>query len=414
MMKILTRDEARNVINKIFDYIDGTNDYDEQYDCYLGHPALYFFHSKDEFNKKVEEFLLTKDEFDRYDIYYFSNKMIKFLVGPYDSHTSVTMMNLEFLPIKFKIIDGKICVIKITKPMENALFGELVSINGIDIETIKKEIEEMTSYSTKEFLETSLQADLKIPEIMKSLPIFDKETSYIKYTILKNGKLIEHTFNLEQINDYPDYNYTYKENYTYEVCDDVLVLTYNSCRDIEAMKRFVEKITEVSKKEKINKFIVDLRGNRGGNSGVIKPLIEFLKGKDIVTLIDEEIFSSGSMACIDLRNIGSYFVGTNISTTLNAFGNNIGALTLEDLDLGVKRSTKYFYFGTDLPKLAINRTNFSDVFKTKENFMSLDPLMFEPDELVYRPLEDYINGTDTQLEAAFKHLKVLDMKMKHD
>lgn len=407
----MTKKEARDIIHRIFNYIDGSNEYDEQYDCILGHPALYFFHSKDELDKWIEKFLNSKETFDKYDLYYFINKMIKFLVGPYDSHTKLVMTKSDLLPIQFKFIDNKIYVIRVTRAMEKALFGELVTINGVDIETLKSEIEAMTCYSTKEYLEIAIQAGLSTPNILRSLPSFDKSPTNVIYTVSHNGKKEDFTFDLEHIKDYPSYEFTPKKNYSYRIQNDALILVYNSCEDIEAMKKFVQEISTVADKEHITKFVVDLRGNRGGNSRIIDPLIDFLRGKEVVTLIDEYVFSSGRMACVSLSKIGSYFIGTNTSTTLNAFGNNPKPFYIDELDFKVSRSTKYFQYDSELQGRSYNKTNFKDSFKDPEYFNSLDPLIFQPNELVYRPLEDYINGTDSQLNAAFYYLKELEQKI---
>lgn len=406
----MTKKEAKDMIYQVFDYIDGTDEYDKQYDCILGHPALYFFHSKGELDEKIEEFLNSKESFDKYDLYYFINKIIKFLVGPYDSHTKISMTKSDWLPIQFKFIDDKIYVIKITKAMEKALFGELVAINGVDIETLKNEIEAMTCYSTKEYLEVTVQTCLNTPNVLKSLPSFNKSSTSITYTISHDGKREDFAFDLKHINDYPMYKFTPKKNYSYRILDNALILVYNSCKDIDAMKKFVQEISSIANKEHITKFIVDLRGNGGGDSRVIDPLIDFLSGKEVVTLIDEYVFSSGRMACVNLSKIGSYFIGTNISTTLNAFGNNPKQLDIDEYDFRVSRSTKYFQYDSELKCQSYNKTTFKNSFKSPEYFNSLDPLKFQPNELVYKSLDDYINGTDSQLDAAIHYLSRLEQK----
>lgn len=404
----LSREKAKDVIWQIFDYIDGTDEYDKYNDCILGHPALYFFHSRDELSNKVDEFLNTKDLFDKYDIYYFVNKMIKFLLKSYDSHTKLLMMKSDWLPIQFKFIDEKVYVIRITEQMKQAQFGELVAINGINIGTYIKEIEAVTCYSTKEFLEFTVQTSINTPNVLKSLPSFNGLSKTITYTVLKDGIKEDFTFDLERIKDYSRYEYTPKQNYSYTIQDGVLILVYNSCSDIDSMKKFVDELKAVIKDECITKFIVDIRGNRGGDSRVIKPLLDFLKGKDIVTLIDEYVFSSGSFACVDLLEIGSYFIGTNISTTLNAFGNVPYLLNLDEFGFGVIKSTKYLCYDDDFNFLSYDKLNFKEKFKNPEYFESLDQKEFHPNEFIYKSLEDYKNDIDSQLVAAIKYLSELD------
>lgn len=405
-----SRDKAKEIIWKIFDFIDGTEEYDEYNDCILGHPAFYFFHSKEELKEKVNEFLDTKESFDKYDLYYFVNKMIKFLLKSYDSHTKLYMPKSEWLPIQFKFIDNKIYVIRITKEMEEAKYSELIDINGVSIDKFINDIESITCYSTKEYLNYVIQTSLNTPNVLRSLPCFNKSSSLVTYTVLKDSIKDEFTFNLEHIKDYPRYEYIPKKNYSYEIKQGVLILVYNSCHDANSMKKFVEEIKNIVDKENITKYIVDLRGNMGGDSRVIKPLLKFLKGKNIVTLIDEYVFSSGRLACVELLKIGSYFIGTDIATSLNAFSNIPYHLDIDEFGLGVFRCTKYFYFDDDFNLIQYDKTNFLEMFKNIEYFESLEQKLFHPNEYVYKSLDDYKNGNDPQVDAAIEYLLKKDKK----
>lgn len=74
----------------------------------------------------------------------------------------------------------------------------------------------------------------------------------------------------------------------------------------------------------INKIIIDLRGNTGGNSGLNKILMDFLsehKDKELITLTDYRVFSGGRHALIDLINLGSITIGEEIGTPINCYGN---------------------------------------------------------------------------------------------
>ena len=403
----MNKEETRQTIYKIFDFIDGTYDWDEEYHCILGHPALYFFHSKEELEAKINEFLDSKENFDKYEIYYFVNKMIKYLLKSYDSHTKLYMKTKQ-VPIKFKYIDGKIYLINISEPFKQVKFSEVTHINGIDINIIKNDIEAMTCYSTKEYLEVEIEYKISQPDILKTLPCFSnyKEATKITYTLDRNGLKESIEFDLNNLQKYPMYQEKIKQNYTYQINDNIMVLNYNSCKDFDAMKDFVSEISKVAQDKNISKFIVDLRGNSGGNSNIIKPLIEFLKGNDIITLVDEKVFSAGRMACCDLSKIGSYTIGTNMSTTLCAFGNNPKPYLLNDLDFEIRRSTKYFLYDEGLKCHSFNKENFFEYFKTPENFESIDQKLYSPDMLIYRPSEDYITGRDSQLEVAINYLKM--------
>lgn len=399
----MTREETRKYINEIFDYIE--KDTSEDGERIEAHPALYFFHSKEELEEKIEEFLSSKDTFDRYDIYYFTNKMIKFLLVKYDSHASIKFtIGTDFnFPLRTKIIDNKIYVVEIFKELEKYNFSEIIAINDIPIKQIIKETEDMICYSTSGWLKTKIESGIIDCGNLRSLPSIKNDEEIFKYTLVKDGKKEEIIFDSNI--KYEQLRYKEKDNYTYEIKDDVLVIVYNLCRDEDKMKEFVKEIRQVAKSNNINRFVVDLRGNTGGDSNVIEPLLEFLKGKEIVTLIDGAVFSSGSLACLELKELGSYFIGTEIGTTINVFGWVPKPFIMENIGLRVIKSVCYLLFKDEYHCTFLNKNTFNNYFKSVEDFNKLNRRVFMPDLYVEKSLEDYINGRDAQLEAALECLK---------
>lgn len=154
------------------------------------------------------------------------------------------------------------------------------------------------------------------------------------------------------------------ENYSYEIVNDCVVIHYNSCRDKDKMEELIKKISKIQ----VDKYIIDLRYNGGGDSSIIRPLIEFLKGKKVVALINEYVFSSGRMALVELKKIGAYVIGTNISTSLNAFGNNPSEYKIDGTELIVKRSSNYFLYDSDYNCESFSKNNFLSTLKIKRNY----------------------------------------------
>lgn len=148
----------------------------------------------------------------------------------------------------------------------------------------------------------------------------------------------------------------------------------------------------------IDNYIIDIRNNAGGSSTIIKPLLEFLKGKKIIVLINEKVFSSGRMAYVDLKNIGAYSIGSDISTSLNCFGNVPGEFLLKDLDLFVKRSSTYWYYDENLLCHGFEKDTFSLYFRNRKKL--LEPKILHPDEYIIPSIDDILNNRDPQLEAA--------------
>ena len=117
------------------------------------------------------------------------------------------------------------------------------------------------------------------------------------------------------------------------------------------------------------------------------------------------------MAVVDLEKIGSYFIGTPVATTLSAFGNNTRKKRLEQLGLRVSASTKFFLYNEKQNRSSFDKTTFAKKFPTLENFMKIDPQIFQPDELIYQTIEDLKSKNDSQLNRAIEYLLQKDKKI---
>lgn len=373
------------------------------------HIDIYFNITKEEIDKCVEELLEENKINNEYDLYYYTNVIIKKIFGRFDSHTRLVWNNADFkLPIRFKYINDKLYVIRTDNQNKDLLYGQILKINDIDINQLINEIDKMTAYSTNEFLQTQIENILYNGLKLRSLPSINSNSDEFKFEILKNDKIIIRTLK-KQTDELTDLNKP-KQNYSYEILNDMIYVVYNRCFEEHdnQMINFVKKIKVLSEEINIDKFVVDIRGNTGGNAEIIKPLIDFLKDKKVVTLVDKYIFSGGRFAILDLKNIDSKFVGSRIGTSLNCFG-NVSSIKYDNFIIPI--SNKYFYIDTTYKyenyKYADTKEKFTELKKDKSLFI---PQIFEPDYYCIKTIEDYKDGRDSELELAIKLME--DKKIK--
>jgi hypothetical protein len=162
-------------------------------------------------------------------------------------------------------------------------------------------------------------------------------------------------------------------------------------------------ISKLKEENNIKNYIIDLRYNGGGSSSVIKPLINFLKDKNIVALVNEYVFSSGRMALVELKKIGAYIIGTDIGTSLNCFGNCPSNLDIDKLNLRITSSSTYWYYDKELSLTGYEKDEFNTYFNNKKEL--LEPVLLHPDKYVYLTKEDIINEYDEQMEEAINYFK---------
>jgi C-terminal processing protease CtpA/Prc len=137
----------------------------------------------------------------------------------------------------------------------------------------------------------------------------------------------------------------------------------------------------------VDRTVVDLRFNAGGDSRVVKPLIDGLKSRKslsaeghLYALIGPITYSSGMMAAMDFKDeLHAVLVGEPTGGKPNSFG-EVKRATLPNSNLTIYYPTKYFRPISDG-----------------------DPESIMPDVTVRLTLEDFLAGRDPVLEAALSH-----------
>ena len=395
-MKLFNKEEARRVIQDAFNFIDNGKVVWKDME-FFGHPGFYFFHTKKELEQKIEN-QLVKDKYDQYDLCYVMNSLIKFMLSKYDSHTKVLFSKGRYLPIELKIVDNEVYIINVSLKFSKFKAWKVLEINEVIVNKLLEEIEKICCYSTDEYLRTRQVSILEDIDILRTLPSIDSATFKFDFLVGDGEQREVISFDINNLDDELEDNFL-PENYSYEIVNDCVVIHYNSCRDKDKMDELIKKIGKIND----DKYIIDLRYNGGGDSSIIRPLIEFLKGKKVVALINEYVFSSGRMALVELKKIGAYVIGTNISTSLNAFGNNPSEYKIDGTELIVKRSSNYFLYDSDYNCESFSKNNFFEYFKDKKEL--LEPVFIEPDLEVKETVNDIVTRRDRQMMAAFQYLE---------
>ncbi|HLJ28580.1 MAG TPA: hypothetical protein VKY85_17870 [Candidatus Angelobacter sp.] len=179
--------------------------------------------------------------------------------------------------------------------------------------------------------------------------------------------------------------------YWYEYLPDsqTLYIQYNRCQNDPHLPfaDFAKDLFTFADGHTLQRVVIDLRFNGGGNSTVINPLLEGLKSRTALSarghlygLMGRATFSSGFLAAINLRDdLAAILVGEPSGEKPNSYG-EVKTLTLPNTQLEVQYSTKFF-----------------KIVKHK------DPQALAPDIVVRGSLEDALAGRDPVLDAALHH-----------
>ena len=170
---------------------------------------------------------------------------------------------------------------------------------------------------------------------------------------------------------------------TYVEADHLLYFQYNACADdprVGPFGTFAASTLAFVDQHRVDRFVLDLRSNGGGNSAIIAPLLDGLVQRPalagrIFVLIGRATFSSGMLNAIEAKQrLAATLVGTPTGGNPNGYG-EVKQFTLPHSHLVGQYSTKLFsnvtYPGTTVP----------------------------PDQLVHVTSADWFGGRDPAMDA---------------
>lgn len=366
------------------------------------HKNLFSIITKEEFETRTTELINNIDKQNNKQVFTELNKIVA-SIG--DAHTAMNLMEGYGFPLELWIFDGKVYVVNTDLKLKEMMNGQIVKINGVDMEQVIDQLSSLIPHENDSWLMAMIPSYLLIPNYMYNLGIIAYEHEAV-FTIDKAGELMDFTvtaINNDETIEYVD-NTTanamvgkFDKYYDYKYYPDqkAVCLSYNVCMDMEELtfKAFNDEMFEVIEDNKVEKIIIDLRSNTGGNSTIIKPFINRLKSYTaatknvkVYTLIGRNTFSSGMFAIYEVKdNIpNAISVGEPTGGALDRYG-DIKILTLPNSRIPISYSTKYF--------------KFSDMFQYKNEGVDT----FIPDIPMQPTIEDYKNGTDTVLAYALEN-----------
>lgn len=148
--------------------------------------------------------------------------------------------------------------------------------------------------------------------------------------------------------DGPPYLYWNK----YDEPNHLLYLAYDACADDPKAGPFAKLAAGTLAfvdQHRVDRFVIDLRRNQGGNSEIIKPLLDGLAARPalagkVYAIIGMHTFSSGMLDAIDLkRDVHATLVGGPTSGKPNAYG-EVKLVELPHSHFKLQYSTKHFSF----------------------------------------------------------------------
>lgn len=329
----------------------------------------YYFCDKSRITALIDDYAQRHHVTNDLDFVYFFRFMLKRLVGELDSHSSIRTRNeYEKLPLKINYSGSKLLV-EATAKKYAVYNGKVVTkINNVSSERLIKEAEDAISYSTDGYRHLETSRFLSHYDPLRTLPSIESGASYIKYTFSDDSQLEV------LVGEDGFVEPSTPKNFEIKVQGHNLWLHYHACKEeyqgqmletVQTIKNLMSKTVHGIKPNKFVCFVLDLRGNVGGDDRVIRPLIDYLQARPDLekqVFVDRAVQSAALFALNDMIKIGAQVFGTEIGSSMNHFGNN-QRLELPSGRFLAISATRYFYLDENHELMTI---------RTQEDFANLD------------------------------------------
>lgn len=332
------------------------------------HICPYYFRGKPEVRQIITNCINKTPVENDLDFVYLFRYMLKRLIGQLDSHSMIRTRNeYERLPLQITSHNSLFTVTATGEQYTNFLNKVVTKINGINLEQLAKESENVISYSTDGYLELETDRFLSHYDPLRTLPSIDSGTTQIVYTFSDGNEL------KVEIGEPSFIDQAEPANYQLDLDNGHLLLHYTACQEEypNQMQEVVEQIRNLIPHHNVNLFTLDLCGNMGGDDRIIQPLIDCLKTQPLLkkqVFVDRAVQSAALFALNDMTKLGAKVFGTAIGSSLNHIGNN-RRLELPSGRFLTIVATRYFYLD--------EQDNFVTI-RTPEDFKNLDKKYITP------------------------------------
>jgi tetratricopeptide (TPR) repeat protein len=257
---------------------------------------------------------------------------------PYSQGMPLPELKLPALPLRFFLFPEGVRVVATTPDRARLLGARVVAVNGEPVAMALERLATTISRENPMWVKHLLPDRLQVPAILQALglsPTADRAT----LTFSQGGR--EETLTLDALpaDARPQWREamapalraqrerTYAEEHL--AAAGALVVRYNLCRkDKEAPAAFWSRVVREAEARKVNRFIVDLSANSGGNNVHNKPMVAALRGSEwlnqpgrLFVITGRATFSAGMNAAADLaRETRATFVGEPTGSAPNFAG----------------------------------------------------------------------------------------------
>ncbi len=307
-------------------------------------------------------------------------------------------------------------------PQYSKLQGSRITkINGKDINEVIEKIKPIVPCDNEYSQTFNIPYYLVIPEFLNGLGIIpdinemeitaaDKEgrEETVKISSIEMENM-HHSSGQNDDKGLPLYMRNAEKNYWFEYLNDSKTLYINYKRVLidpaDSLKNFCKRIEELAASNDIERTVIDIRNNGGGNNGTCQPFINLIsnntkinqKGK-LFVITGRETFSAASYLATKLEfNTKAIFFGEPTGASPNHFGDN-RPLILPNSKLEVRLSSIYWQNSFPLDNRTATEPEVKVELSAADYFSGKDPVLdaimnYKYSEVTGSAIDNSITGT---------------------
>jgi len=328
-------------------------------------------------------------------------------------------------------------VISTLRDYEQILYGRLTAINGHDMDDVYAKLSEVISHENSAWLKAQMRYYLMIPSVLRGIGIID-DTEDIAFSFeTRDGAPVDLDLSPVNFSDVKDdivgqeteeselplYRRNAGQNYWFEYLDghNALYFKYNLCREMEDKHfgDFTQTLLHALDDKAVDKLIIDLRDNGGGNEQLLFPFMyavsqsRFNREGKLFVIVGRQTFSSGVRNAVTLRKkTSAIFIGEPTGGKPSHFGAT-DSFHLPNSGITVNYSTM------DLTHVILDDRVLADPSVFADDPAALEELQesirkdpdaliedtpsLMPDEIIEISVQEYIDHQDPVLQYALKY-----------
>jgi hypothetical protein len=331
------------------------------YELPKAHKNFFYAANEAEFFARIEDLQRDVGNMDTYDIVL---ELARIVATARDAHTAVMLPHFNRLPFDcYPFFEG-LYITATDETNKELLNAKILQIGGSGTKTIYDAITAITPHENLQFVLSSLPRTITCVDILSGLGIVDSLDSVDMTVMDSKGRTFSKNIRPVKYDDYqvvksdipnlPLYRQRDDQFYWSSLNDGVFYIYYGRCRDMEASSVSVSDFCEdliwaLSDNAGIEKVVIDLRHNIGGNSELFKPFLQWLSGNaslnqrgKLFVIVGRDTFSSALLNLFYLKFMTqAIFLGEPTGGKPNHYG-EVKYLELQHSGLYIRYSTKYY------------------------------------------------------------------------